>query len=486
MPDMSLERSGRPAMRLPRRDIVGRSTPPGSVTATRRPHGPGAQHRTAAQAPLRRRGIDDAALEPRRRCGHATRLREPKFTTAGTPRGVARGASAATAPARGRRPRQACGLPSRPRRTSSHAVHVSVSAERHPDAQQRAAREFDHCLRYRSRRGERAHAAARRAAIANTCRGARPSATPGATQRAHAALPGALTSASEIRRPPATASAAGSMVRTWSQPTPAWRSASDRHSAPGSSARRRASARSRRRSSTTKSLPAPCILLKRRPAGAAATMSVARVVRGRRFGRITRRRDFRHRGGGGVDRGHRGGSGEAVRSAGSGSASAPASRTAGAAATSASVAPVAGGMTSTPLLPQADRTSRAAASAGTRRAVFMPRSVAPARGAEEGRRRRRARAAAVDGRRVDRGGLSVVTPSWSSTNGTSRHSRSAGNAPTCPWPASIFLRNRMFRPPCRRHAGEPRILRLQYCTAVPQPVPTTWPICLGPQVVVRH
>src|SRR5690606_33541355 len=62
------------------------------------------------------------------------------------------------------------------------------------------------------------------------------------------------------------------MVRIWSQPTPRWRSASRRHStASGAGA-------PSRRSSTTKSLPAPCILLKRRPAGTAAALTGSNVA----------------------------------------------------------------------------------------------------------------------------------------------------------------------------------------------------------------
>ena len=57
-------------------------------------------------------------------------------------------------------------------------------------------------------------------------------------------------------RPPSALRGA-SMVRIWSQPTPVWRSASARHSAASGAGW------PPRRSSTTKSLPAPCILLKR-------------------------------------------------------------------------------------------------------------------------------------------------------------------------------------------------------------------------------
>src|SRR5690606_27328853 len=76
------------------------------------------------------------------------------------------------------------------------------------------------------------------------------------------------------------------MVRIWSQPTPVRRSASALHS-PGAGA-----GAPSRRSSTTKSLPAPCILLKRsgcvgmaggNGCGAvAATGSAVAGVRGRR------------------------------------------------------------------------------------------------------------------------------------------------------------------------------------------------------------
>src|SRR5690606_25003597 len=59
------------------------------------------------------------------------------------------------------------------------------------------------------------------------------------------------------------------IVRIWSQPTPRWRSAISRQRA-GSGG-----GAPLRRSSTTKSLPAPCILLKRRPAGAAAASTAS-------------------------------------------------------------------------------------------------------------------------------------------------------------------------------------------------------------------
>src|SRR5690606_28893860 len=62
------------------------------------------------------------------------------------------------------------------------------------------------------------------------------------------------------------------MVRIWSQPTPMWRSASRRHSAASGGGA------PSRRSSTTKSLPAPCILLKRRPARAAPACTASGVA----------------------------------------------------------------------------------------------------------------------------------------------------------------------------------------------------------------
>src|SRR5690606_10397973 len=84
------------------------------------------------------------------------------------------------------------------------------------------------------------------------------------------------------------------MVRIWSQPTPACRSASARHNAGAGGGV------PSRRSSTTKSLPAPCILVKRsggrdmaswsgRVAGT-ATGSTVVVARGRRIdGRVAGR-----------------------------------------------------------------------------------------------------------------------------------------------------------------------------------------------------
>src|SRR5690606_24159905 len=73
------------------------------------------------------------------------------------------------------------------------------------------------------------------------------------------------------------------MVRIWSQPTPVWRSAMARHStADGGVA-------SDRRSSTTKSLPAPCILLNRRPAaGSTIAVGVVPVIGGGLGGRVDR------------------------------------------------------------------------------------------------------------------------------------------------------------------------------------------------------
>src|SRR5690606_24936622 len=80
-----------------------------------------------------------------------------------------------------------------------------------------------------------------------------------ATQRAP--LPhwiAALPSAFQIRYDATEPSLrGGSMVRIWSQPTPLWRSPSARLSAASGGGV------PSRRSRTTKSLPAPCILLKR-------------------------------------------------------------------------------------------------------------------------------------------------------------------------------------------------------------------------------
>src|SRR5690606_17732005 len=64
-------------------------------------------------------------------------------------------------------------------------------------------------------------------------------------------------------------------VRIWSQPTPVWRSASARHSAA------EGGGSPPRRSSTTKSLPAPCILVKRRPRSGIAIALVGPVDSGR-------------------------------------------------------------------------------------------------------------------------------------------------------------------------------------------------------------
>src|SRR5690606_3525332 len=101
-----------------------------------------------------------------------------------------------------------------------------------------------------------------------------------ATQRAP--LPhwiAALPSEFQIRyEATAPALRGGSMVRIWSQPTPLWRSPSARPSAASGGGV------PSRRSCTTKSLPAPCILLKRNggrgPAGIAQPPSSSPVAGG--------------------------------------------------------------------------------------------------------------------------------------------------------------------------------------------------------------